>query len=67
MSVYPREKYGWQTFPLAQVNEVLRHEGFVIQAKKTRSPKQLIACTDAYGGEERFGLFELRRTRMVAG
>jgi hypothetical protein len=59
--IYPRTRYGWQTFPLAQINRLLAPEGLVIRATKTRTPARAILCTDAYGGVERYGLFELRR------
>jgi hypothetical protein len=59
--IYPRSQYGLQRFPLALVNEVLASEGQVLRATKTRSAARAIACVDAYGHEESFGLFELLR------
>src|SRR5918911_2581901 len=59
--VYPRTRYGWRSFPLAQINRLLAPPGFVLVARKTRSPDRFILCTDAQGGVERYGLFELRR------
>jgi hypothetical protein len=59
--IYPRTRYGWQMFPLAEINRLLAPEGWVIRATKTRTPARAILCTDAYGGVERYGLFELRR------
>lgn len=59
--IYPRTRYGWQMFPLAEINRLLALEGWVIRATKTRTPARAILCTDAYGGVERYGLFELRR------
>jgi hypothetical protein len=63
--VYPRTRYGWQTFPLAQINHLLVPEGLVIHAAKTRKAEQLIACSDAHGQVEPYGLFELRRLEEV--
>jgi hypothetical protein len=59
--IAPREKYGWQTFPLAQINAVLRHERLFIDPIATRKASQAITCTEIHGGVEQYGLFELRR------
>jgi hypothetical protein len=59
--IYPRTRYGWKMFPLAEINELLAPEGWVIRATKTRTPARAIFCSDAYGGMERYGLFELKR------
>ena len=65
--IYPRTRYGWQTFPLAQINRLLAPEGSVIRATKTRTPARAIVGTDTYGGMERYGLFELRRVAEEDG
>ena len=59
--VYPRTRYGWRTFPLAEINRLLVPAGYVLHATKTRAAARFILCTDAHGGVERYGLFELRR------
>jgi hypothetical protein len=33
----------------------------LLRGTKTRSAERLVVCTDAHGGVERYGLFELRR------
>jgi hypothetical protein len=65
--IYPRTVYGWKRFPLALVNEVLASEGLVLRATKTRSAARAIACMDAYGHEESFGLFKLIRVPHHGG
>jgi hypothetical protein len=52
---------GILTLPLAQLNAVLAPLGYVIRGSKTRSAERFVLCTDAQGGSERYGLFELRR------
>jgi hypothetical protein len=47
--------------PLAQLNAVLAPLGYVIVGTKTRSAERFVVCSDAHGGIEPFGLFELRR------
>ena len=64
--VYPRTRYGWRTFPLAEINRLLAPAGYVLHATKTRAPDRFILCTDAQGGVERYGLFELRRVEKEA-
>ena len=64
--VYPRTRYGWRTFPLAAINRLLAPAGYVLQATKTRAAARFILCTDAQGGVERYGLFELRRVEEEA-
>jgi len=44
---------GIVTLPLPQLNTVL-------VARKTRSAECFVVCRDAYGGVERYGLFELQ-------
>jgi hypothetical protein len=56
-----------KTFPLGAVNEGLAPHDMVIRAVKTRSQARSIACTDAYGNVERFGLFELIRVPHHGG
>jgi excisionase family DNA binding protein len=64
--ISPRTAYGWQAFPLAQINGVLAREGLVIHAAKTPGTTQEITCTDAHGRVEQYGLFELRRLKIAA-
>jgi hypothetical protein len=59
--IAPGDKYGWQTFPLAQINELLASEGLIIHASRPSGVSQAITCTDADGNTERYGFFELRR------
>ena len=65
-AVYPRTRYGWRTFPLAAINRLLAPAGYVLHATKTRAAERFILCTDAHGGVERYGLFELRRVEEEA-
>jgi hypothetical protein len=59
--IAPRTKYGWQTFPLAQINDLLIPERLIIHASPPVKPSQAITCTDPNGHVERYGVFELRR------
>jgi hypothetical protein len=52
---------GILTLPLGHLNAVLAPLGYVLVGTKTRSAARFVVCRDAYGGVERYGLFELRR------
>jgi hypothetical protein len=60
----PHKRYlrdlGIETWPLARLNARLAPLGYVIDAKKVRDARRFVACTDAYGQVQPFGLFELR-------
>ena len=64
--------YGWQTFPLAEINDLLRHadtdlgQAWTIHATGGRAPSQLVTCTTPEGGIARYGVFELRRLPIMA-
>lgn len=65
-ALLPQKRYlrdlGIETLPLARLNARLAPLGYVIDAKKVRDAERFVACTDAYGQVEPFGLFELRST-----
>ncbi|MBI3327034.1 MAG: hypothetical protein HYZ81_10080 [Nitrospinae bacterium] len=57
--VYLRD-HGVTALLLYGLNSLLSAQGYVIQARKVRDAKRVVACTGKDGRVEHYGLFELR-------
>ena len=64
--VYLRDK-GITELPFPGLNAMLARHGLMIHAAKGNDPTCLVACTDAHGRTEEYGVFELRRQQRVPG
>jgi hypothetical protein len=52
---------GITELPLARLKAQLSRHGYAIRATKGRNPRRLVACINAEGRLEQYGLFELRQ------